>query len=363
MCSARSLAVFLVLGAAGCAQPVVESDTITVMLNNGQASFERFSYPATEPRTMAIGDLNGDSFADVLVIERDGLGVLWGKGNGPPDARSDLITLSGHPSCIGIENLDGDQRADIVVGSSDDATVSVLLNDGDGLFHIAGEYAAPEIRSLVIGDYNGDGYQDVAFGVRGAVNVLENRGDGVFSAKAASGAGTATYSVSAADFNADGVTDLVMADLASLDRGDVRFWVGRGDGTFDPGVAYDDVAIRTVRAARVTLDNTADVIGTGNGILLLVGDGNGGFGSEFPYVSDSPLSVAVGDFNKDGIQDLAGIRARGGIGIRLGVGDGTFLPESSHDAGPSPQELLATDLDHDGFLDLVVTSAGTPAPL
>jgi hypothetical protein len=75
---------------------------------------------------------------------------------------------------------------------------------------------------------------------------------------------------------------------------------------------------------------------------------------------DSPSAVAVGDFNGDGISDLAvtNYAQDGTVGILLGKGDGTFQPLQMYAAGPYPLSVVVGDFNGDGFVDLAVTSAG-----
>ncbi len=74
----------------------------------------------------------------------------------------------------------------------------------------------------------------------------------------------------------------------------------------------------------------------------------------------TPYSIAVGDFNHDGILDLA-VAAAGSytatVVILLGNGDGTFYHEVSYNAGTSPTSIVAVDLNHDGNLDLAVANS------
>jgi len=69
--------------------------------------------------------------------------------------------------------------------------------------------------------------------------------------------------------------------------------------------------------------------------------------------------VATGDFNEDGIPDLAVANiGTNTVSILLGNGDGTFTLKSSPVVGNSPFALIAGDFNADGHLDLGVSNSG-----
>jgi uncharacterized repeat protein (TIGR01451 family) len=92
-----------------------------------------------------------------------------------------------------------------------------------------------------------------------------------------------------------------------------------------------------------------------------MGDFNPAPGSPFPTGSQ-PSSVAVADFNGDGMPDLAvANQADGTVSVLLGNGSGGFSPMSgspfSVGAGSSPAAIVAGDFNGDGRADLAVVNS------
>src|SRR5438132_1144423 len=95
------------------------------------------------------------------------------------------------------------------------------------------------------------------------------------------------------------------------------------------------------------------------GVSVLVGNGDGTFRAA-PCYPPGGSSVAVADFNGDGIPDLAvaniggQVDPLGSLSILLGNGDGTFQARKSYAAGGNPFVVAVGDFNGDGIPDLVV---------
>ncbi len=192
-------------------------------------------------------------------------------------------------------------------------------------------------------------------------------GDGTFSFASSTPTDLATEALVTGDFNEDGITDIAASNLGSHS---VSILIGHGaggvgDGTFAPAVSYPVPASPYgIASADFDQDGIADLVVADNGanrLLILGGLGSGGVGNGTFAVTDSlslndlPLTVVTGDFDENGAPDIAcTINYRGKVGVFLGAGGGAFLARADYVAGSEPYDLLVDDLDADGIDDLIV---------
>ena len=74
----------------------------------------------------------------------------------------------------------------------------------------------------------------------------------------------------------------------------------------------------------------------------------------------NPSAVVTGDFNQDGIPDIAAAAAGGNeAAVMLGIGGGLFTPAVMYPTGQKPAAIAAADLNRDGILDLVTADGGS----
>jgi hypothetical protein len=285
--------------------------------------------------------------------------------------RQDYATGNG-PGSIGVGDFNGDGIQDLVYGTfgySGASYLTVFLGYGDGSFQeMPVTYATGAVPlSIAVGDFNGDGKLDIATANSnaGSISVLLGNGDGTFQTHVDYHVGTFfTEGIATGDFNHDGKLDLVTANLSD---NNVGVLLGNGDGTFQPVVTYPvGNNPYTVITADFNRDGNLDlavVNDMSSSVSVLLGRGDGTFNSHVDYtVAQYPLGLVAADFNGDGILDIAAVSTddAGTLSLLLGKGDGTFTAGTSMGTFNQAQAIVAGDFNGDGKLDVAVQTFNCP---
>ena len=218
------------------------SSTISVLLGVGDGTFlPQVTYPCASPVGLGVMDINHDGIPDVVAGDyyANTMSVLLGVGDGTLAAAVTYPTGS-TPQTVAEGDFNGDGNVDVVVGNEGAATVGVFLGNGDGTFKAMVTYAVGNLpQGVQVGDFNGDGKLDLAVSNQGdgTVSVLLGDGDGTFGAQATYAVGVQPVGIEVADFNGDGILDITVGNTgqASLTQGVL---LGKGDGTFLPQVTF-----------------------------------------------------------------------------------------------------------------------------
>lgn len=225
----------------------------------------------------------------------------------------------------------------------------------------------------LVADVNGDAIPDLIGTSTNSVGVMLGTGTGTFRAKINFPTGGPAQDVAAGDFNGDGRIDLAVSiNDPSIS---LSLLTGNGDGTFNTPVNFANTSKADSPAIVATdLDNDgrldlvmAHAIGcftapciVSRSITVLLGLGDGTFQTPFDIDLGTGMSrIAVGDFNRDGIKDLAIAGDSSRVYTLLGVGNGSFLQQpiitlTADTLGVDATDIDVADLNRDAIDDLVV---------
>jgi hypothetical protein len=335
--------------------------SVSVLLGNGDGtSGTRFGV-GRFPLGIARADFDGDGRSDLLTFNEDSgdVSVLLGtdRGGFAPERRTRVGAIA--PGVFAAGDLDADGRQDVAVGDWSLRQVQLAYGKGDGTFDpIVPFLPSARPNSLAIGDVDGDGKADLVFSVgTDTIEVDLSLGGGAFAPPILSRVGEAGY-LRLTDWNGDGHTDLV---VTSVGRNRAAVLLGDGAGGFQE-VWKDAFSLdQTVYATSgdVDGDGIVDLLMAGSGgFSVSLGRGDGTFGPQTPYETDGYSSFAVvGDFNGDGLPDVATTFSGDDIGVFLGTGGGALTLQGRYDGGNEESDAVVGDFDGDGKLDLAIAAS------
>ncbi|MFD0415477.1 FG-GAP repeat protein [Streptomyces sp. NPDC127108] len=404
--------------------------------------------PAAPASTAApkAADFNGDGYGDVVLatpkatvngVKKAGhVAVLYGTARGVEGGRKALISqasakVPGSPEAgdqfggaYDTGDLDGDGYTDLVVGvpgENDNAGLMTVLWGGRGGLNNGGLSTATPHQSLdlhygqsvVVGDFDGDGKQQLAtHSYYGAVSLS---GDGFTRTWAPKQqrlalGGSDSFRVAerldAGDYDGDGDDDLLASGIENIEGDELDGWFGHWAGGRD-GMTFTDqpAALPPTRiglkgSGDIDKDGYADVVVTdydlakGGGVGVYYGGPAGpGTGGRTVIDQDSPgvpgvdeggdefgASAAVGDVDGDGYADVAvgapaedvdGRVATGAVTLLKGSASGLTgagaqalnqstagVPGAAEDDDRFGSAVRVQDTDGDGRAEVVVAAAG-----
>ncbi len=391
---------------------------VYTMLGNGDGTFGSGSPcgpSCSGAGRIRVADFDGNTTLDLICVADASIAVIWGSGTG---SFANWVVVSSGLS-VDIADIDGDGDTDAVVSPPPAAPAHILRNNGLGVF-------TPEPlgfnitwdRSYTFGEMNGDDRPDLVFVVSdGCINgdadelvcVALNDGLGHFPA-------FVPYSVSGhpddtcvdwdplpVDLDGDGRCEVVIGRKGTWwgsgsFRDQVLVYRNAGNGTLeDPPPVYhtpsttSNVYLALLATADLDQDGRLDLVrAVRHNMSLLLNDGSGGFltahgtpmgpelsggGPEYGPMTNLKY-VTPGDVNADGRFDLMGVRegtwGSPGNPNYLAFLECTVMLQDTQGAFtslvsvPLPEkfttDLEVADFDHDGKLDMAVTTSSETEP-
>jgi len=300
------------------------TNQISILLGNGDGTFQRpFKFGVAAPIALAAGDLNGDGYQDLVVVESGGTGagvlaILLGEGNGHFRLKA-TYKLGAEAGFVAVADFNNDGRLDVATtdaGNGSEGVLRVFFGTGKGTLQKLTIYKiANTPGALAAGDLNGDRLPDLAVNQfsTGSVAILLNDGTGHFLKPVSySAGGGEVVDVKIADLRNNGKQDLVVANLSA----GMIILLNNGDGTFGKPTIYRACSPNceppeACVVADFNLDGNLDVACATQALnsYFFYGNGTGKFGTAIPIndtiKNQGGLSIAAGDFNNDKAPDLA----------------------------------------------------------
>jgi subtilisin-like proprotein convertase family protein len=329
------------------------------------------------PLAVGVGHFfTGDLNADIVSVNGTAqtIDVLRGNGDGTfqtPAVSTPAVDPNGNPItpiAVAVGDFNGDGIDDVAVLAQGKNNVFVFTGKGTGGFNAPTLFTSPQVggspTALVVGNFDRDpaGHLDlaVANGADGTVSILLGNGDGSFQGQrvfSVGGSGANPQAIAVADFNNDTIPDLVTANQGA---GNVAVLLGNGDGTFQAAkTTVVGGAPSALAVADFNKDNKQDVaVITPAGISVMNGVGDGTFGAPTLAAPGTFSHLVAADFNGDGVQDMAASASGNQVAVLTGKAGGTFSVATTP-VGTGPAGLATGFFNADALPDLAVANNGS----
>ncbi|MGB2867085.1 MAG: FG-GAP-like repeat-containing protein [Bacteroidota bacterium] len=368
-------------------QPFLVTFTTVASITSGSLAAKVDFTTQTTPFGVALGDIDGDGQADLVVTNFNSGSVSVFRNTSVPgsitfDTRLSFATGT-KPPIVAIGDMDCDGKLDLVVTNNGSNSVSVFRNtsaSGSITFATRVDFTTgTNPPKVAIGDIDGDGKPDLSVVNYNSstISVFRNTsspGLVTFASKVDFTPGSFPEGVAIADMDGDGKPDLIVANAGSATVSVFR-------NTSSPGsIASDSFApsVDSTTGAYPVDVATGDIDGDGKLDLVVTNNSSNtvsvirntsspgliSFNAKVDFMTGwNPYIVAIGDMDGDGKPDLAVANFSGNSVSVLrntsspgSVTSGSFNATVDFTTGTGPYGVAIGDLDGDGRPDLATAN-------
>jgi FG-GAP-like repeat len=357
------------------------------------ATFTTQQYPLLG-NTHIAADINADGKPDLAGAGANAASIMLGDGDGTFGAKTDF-PIGFQTQAVAAGDFNSDAKVDLVVTlNSPQFSLALLTGTGTGSFNAptffpnTSGFDSPAVAAT---DLNHDGKLDLVVmhtiacftapcRAARSITILLGNGNGTFQTPSEIDVGTGPMAMAVADLNRDGIKDVTIGGGNT----ELSILLGVGNGTFvrqpvvtlvpggDLFSACNDIGVGDLN--RDGIQDLVVPLGNGEGNAILIGNGNGTFQVRSHIQIDetfAPLHVAVADYNRDGILDVArtmGDGTNGLMQILRGNGDGTFQAPIRYLVPPPGSSvggivIIGGDWNADAKPDIAFVVGGASAAL
>lgn len=318
--------------------------------------------------SVCIGDINNDNIPDLCMgsyASANSMEVYTGTGTGSFTFHNSYFYNNGAFDGVFCE-MNADGKTDLVAVATTADTIGVRLNLGGGALGALVNYPVGlDPMAVVAADFNNDGKIDFATAnwLGSTINVLLGNGAGGFISNITYPTGPVPNDVAAADLNNNGNVDIVTGGSSGMS---LCVLMGNGTGAFPSfnTISSSPYITDTIVLRDFTGDLFVDIAATtgagDNSVRVFQNDGAGGFPVFYRFGTGSgPIGVAAGDFDNNGVFDLAASNTLDNT-ISVLIAGATHLYEliSAIPTGLQPGFVVPADFNNDGKADLAVANTG-----